>query len=75
MKRGEKWLNAKLEHHMAELYALLHEVSAFIYIIIYYRWVSFAAIGSKSCISNYKKKRRKEISYKIFCGGDTLYYM
>ena len=47
MKRGEKWLNAKLKHHMAELYALLHEVSAFIYIIIYYRWVSFAAIGSK----------------------------
>ena len=46
-KEVKNRLNAKLEHHLAELYALLHEVSAFIYIIIYYRWVSFTAIGSK----------------------------
>ena len=29
-------LNAKLEHHMARAHALLHEISAFIYIYIYY---------------------------------------
>ena len=36
MKRGKKkMLNEKLEHHIAEPHALLHEVFAYIYIYIY----------------------------------------
>ena len=30
----KKKLNTKLEHHLARPYALLHEVSAFIYILV-----------------------------------------
>ena len=33
-KRGKKMLNAKLERHMAKSHALLHEISAYIYIYI-----------------------------------------
>ena len=35
VKRGKKWLSAKSQCHMAGAHALLHEISAFIYIYIY----------------------------------------
>ena len=46
VKRGKKWLSAKSQCHMAGAHALLHEISAFIYIYIYiYRLVFRVSLG------------------------------
>ena len=41
MKVVKKMLNVKLEHHLARPQALLHEISAYIYIYIYIDDYSF----------------------------------